>query len=556
MASLGDEAVADAAQRLSQTLRASAGLRLLDLLGEAALEVSGQLPSGHVEVRLAGQEPSLVYVDEEPSEPSPDDGRGRHQRPHHAPAVGGAQGERRGGRGARGRVRQHVDRARAQPRVDRAHNRPSFRSPSDRVRRELRKEPRCRTSRHRSDTSRLACRSPRPEARRPRPRAGRHGREEGAPAMRTETFETPEPPSLRLNLPSGSINVDTSDTAETRIELSGPNEDDARIEYRRNEIVVEIEWKKLFGRANFVRDHRLEIYAPNGSQIDAHTASGDVEGRGTLRRGLDRLGLGRRPSRAGRGRASRCNTASGDVQVEFVGEALRVNSASGDIELGEVESDAKIRTASGDIEIRSAVRARSTSPRRRGDVQVGIRRGSSVYIDASSMSGDMTSEMDVSDAPPVSDGPAVDFRARTMSGDVTVAPERDRRRRTVPGRAHRALRPAAPARERGLPALLRRSGRVARRRPGQPDRAPARRHPRAARGRGADGLPDDRRAAAEPALLAARGRLGRPARPAPRGHARRRPRPRGAAGVDPDRLRVRPADDRAALRRRLPRGHC
>ena len=70
MASLGDEAVADAAQRLSQTLRASAGLRLLDLLGEAALEVSGQLPSGHVEVRLAGQEPSLVYVDEEPSEPS------------------------------------------------------------------------------------------------------------------------------------------------------------------------------------------------------------------------------------------------------------------------------------------------------------------------------------------------------------------------------------------------------------------------------------------------------------------------------------------------------
>jgi HicB family len=66
MASLGDEAVANAAQRLSQTLRASAGLRLLDLLGEAALEVSGQLPSGHVEVRLAGQEPSLVYVEDEP----------------------------------------------------------------------------------------------------------------------------------------------------------------------------------------------------------------------------------------------------------------------------------------------------------------------------------------------------------------------------------------------------------------------------------------------------------------------------------------------------------
>ena len=74
IAELGDETVADAARRLGQSLRASADLRLLDLLGEAALEVSGQLPSGHVEVRLAGQEPSLVYVDEEQSAPAPASG--------------------------------------------------------------------------------------------------------------------------------------------------------------------------------------------------------------------------------------------------------------------------------------------------------------------------------------------------------------------------------------------------------------------------------------------------------------------------------------------------
>jgi hypothetical protein len=65
IASVGDDDVAAAAQRLAQALRASLGLRLLDLLGEAALEVSAQLPSGHVEVRLAGQDPSLVYVPEE-----------------------------------------------------------------------------------------------------------------------------------------------------------------------------------------------------------------------------------------------------------------------------------------------------------------------------------------------------------------------------------------------------------------------------------------------------------------------------------------------------------
>lgn len=65
LASLGDENVAAAAARLSEALGATLSLRLLGLLSEAALEVSSQLPAGHVELRLAGQEPSLVYVPEE-----------------------------------------------------------------------------------------------------------------------------------------------------------------------------------------------------------------------------------------------------------------------------------------------------------------------------------------------------------------------------------------------------------------------------------------------------------------------------------------------------------
>jgi hypothetical protein len=63
IAAVGDDAVAAAAERLAVALRTSAGLRLLDALSEAALEVSGQLPAGHVEVRLAGQDPALVYVE-------------------------------------------------------------------------------------------------------------------------------------------------------------------------------------------------------------------------------------------------------------------------------------------------------------------------------------------------------------------------------------------------------------------------------------------------------------------------------------------------------------
>ena len=54
VAAVGDEQTRAAAERVLQAIRGSVGLRLLDALGEAALELSGQLPSGHVEVRLVG----------------------------------------------------------------------------------------------------------------------------------------------------------------------------------------------------------------------------------------------------------------------------------------------------------------------------------------------------------------------------------------------------------------------------------------------------------------------------------------------------------------------
>jgi hypothetical protein len=62
---LGDEATAEAARRVSDALASTLHLHLLDLLGEAALEIGGQLDSGRVEVRLAGRDPELVVVIED-----------------------------------------------------------------------------------------------------------------------------------------------------------------------------------------------------------------------------------------------------------------------------------------------------------------------------------------------------------------------------------------------------------------------------------------------------------------------------------------------------------
>jgi hypothetical protein len=70
----GDQATLAVAERLARALDSSLQLRLLDALGQAALELSDQLPSGHVDVRLAGRDVQLVVVgDETPSAPPAED---------------------------------------------------------------------------------------------------------------------------------------------------------------------------------------------------------------------------------------------------------------------------------------------------------------------------------------------------------------------------------------------------------------------------------------------------------------------------------------------------
>jgi len=63
LAELGDERSAQVAQRLSEALASNLRLKIFDLLSQAAVELSSKLPAGHIEVRLAGQEPEFVFVD-------------------------------------------------------------------------------------------------------------------------------------------------------------------------------------------------------------------------------------------------------------------------------------------------------------------------------------------------------------------------------------------------------------------------------------------------------------------------------------------------------------
>ena len=65
LAAIGDAEHNEAVRRIAAALEPSLRLRLLDVITEAAHELDAQLP-GTVELRLAGGEPSLAYVESEP----------------------------------------------------------------------------------------------------------------------------------------------------------------------------------------------------------------------------------------------------------------------------------------------------------------------------------------------------------------------------------------------------------------------------------------------------------------------------------------------------------
>ena len=59
---LGDDTVAEVADRIADVLSRSLPARVLDLLSEVAAEVSSELPEGRLEIRVAGADIDLAYV--------------------------------------------------------------------------------------------------------------------------------------------------------------------------------------------------------------------------------------------------------------------------------------------------------------------------------------------------------------------------------------------------------------------------------------------------------------------------------------------------------------
>ena len=262
-------------------------------------------------------------------------------------------------------------------------------------------------------------------------------------------FETPGQVALRVSLSGGEVNIETVDAPRVEIELVALRDNDvtrqaieeARVEMTDrgggHQVVVELKRKSGFivGRGPRVG---VNVRCPAGTDVDLRADSADLEARGPLgavevkiASGDVALDAARRLTvntasgdvRAGdiEGRVE-VRTASGDVRVRRSGGELSANLVSGDLSVDDAAAGLDVTTVSGDVEVRAAggggIRVQAVS----GDVDLGIKPGERLYIDASSVSGTMSSELGLEDSPPTdSITPVSELRVRTISGDLKIA---------------------------------------------------------------------------------------------------------------------------------------
>jgi DUF4097 and DUF4098 domain-containing protein YvlB len=243
--------------------------------------------------------------------------------------------------------------------------------------------------------------------------------------MRRENFETPGRLRIRIEIPSGDVALETSDGSTTDVELEGPDDlvADARIELRPkgggHELVVRTHPRAGLRIFRSSTDVALRITSPHGADIAISAASADVEGRG-------RFGEVEVESASGDvsfdhvDGDAKTQTASGDVEIGRVGGAAKLQSASGDISVGEAVGSLKVQTASGDQEIGSVRAGEVALQTASGDIAVGVKQGRSVFIDARSISGETTSELEVGEAAATGERPDVEVKALAMSGDIRI----------------------------------------------------------------------------------------------------------------------------------------
>lgn len=259
-----------------------------------------------------------------------------------------------------------------------------------------------------------------------------------------QTFDTPEPISVTLELSAGTVRLIASDRADTVVAVRPADgsrksqasaEEQTRVEFANDRLLVKAQPRGLANYIGFGWGDAIEvtIELPAGSRIQGEGLSVHFHGQGRLGDcEFQTMSGGVWLEQAG---SLRFSTTSGDltvghatghVEVSSMSSRVRIDqldstavieNAFGDLAVGEtfghvqlasgkgrlsadrVHANFTAKTGAGDVRVGEIIRGSVDLATGTGAVEVGIAEGTAAWVDAISKTGTVHSSLQAQDGP-------------------------------------------------------------------------------------------------------------------------------------------------------------
>jgi hypothetical protein len=276
------------------------------------------------------------------------------------------------------------------------------------------------------------------------------------------SFDTPGPITATIDMVIGAVRITAADRGPAVVDVrpsDTSNEEDVkaaeqtRVEYANDQLLVRAPRMRSWLPRSRGASVDVTIQLPAGSDIRGTGQMTDFDCDGPL--GDCRIKTGMGQIRIAQADALTLKSGVGDVSVDRVTGHAEVTMGSGDVRVRELDSGGVIKSsngdtwvgvaggdvrikaangsiavdlaqatvgaksANGDVRLTEAVRDSVVLETRLGDVEVGIREGTTAWLDVRAAAGKVLNALESADAPEPS-AETVQVRARTVAGNVVI----------------------------------------------------------------------------------------------------------------------------------------
>ena len=229
----------------------------------------------------------------------------------------------------------------------------------------------------------------------------------GTNETRHDAFPYTQPIAIIVTGNSGDIEISTSTGTDIEVTLHSHGINaakqlaDMQVRYDNESHRLEVSAPEAKWTVLTAID--VTISAPAYTSITTTTAAGDIDIHATAT-------------------TIQCRTTAGDIEVHGApADELTLTTTAGDIEVAQAATQTMLQSTAGDIEVAvvgqpATVHAKTTA----GDIEINIARGFVTDVNASTLSGEITSDIQFGSTHNSDEPVTVILELTSLSGDIEI----------------------------------------------------------------------------------------------------------------------------------------